>query len=229
MGESLRAFCVQNNRQELLWQWDQAKNLAITPDSVSRGSKRKVWWQCERGHVWQAAVASRVAGCGCPVCTGRRVMPGENDLASRFPKVAAQWHPEKNGELTPRDVMPYANRKVWWRCEKGHDYQGSVAFRTLRGSGCPYCAGKKVLPGFNDLASREPLLAKQWHPEKNGSLTPEMVTAGSHRKVWWQCPEGHEWNAVICSRAVPQKCGCPVCAGKKSAYAPAREKDAVKV
>ena len=229
MGESLRAFGVQNNRQELLRQWDQAKNLAITPDSVSRGSKSKVWWRCQRGHVWQATVASRVAGCGCPVCAGRRVLPGENDLASRFPEVAAQWHPEKNGDLTPGDVTPYANRKVWWRCERGHDYQGVVAFRTLRGSGCPYCVGKKVLPGFNDLSSREPLLAKQWHPEKNGSLLPEMVTAGSHRKVWWQCQEGHEWRAVICSRAGPQKCGCPVCARKKSAYAPAREKDAVEV
>ena len=124
MGESLRAFCVQNNRQELLRQWDQAKNLAITPDSVSRGSKSKVWWRCQRGHVWQATVASRVAGCGCPVCAGRRVLPGENDLASRFPEVAAQWHPEKNGDLTPGDVTPYANRKVWWRCERGHDYQG---------------------------------------------------------------------------------------------------------
>ena len=71
MGESLRAFCVQNNRQELLRQWDQAKNLAITPDSVSRGSKSKVWWRCQRGHVWQATVASRVAGCGCPVCAGK--------------------------------------------------------------------------------------------------------------------------------------------------------------
>lgn len=223
MGESLYAFCVRKGRQELLRQWDPAKNPALTPELVAAGSHRKVWWRCEKGHEWQATVASRAAGCGCPVCAGRRVLPGENDLASRYPEVAAQWHPEKNGDLTPRDVTPRANRRVWWRCEQGHDYQSVVAFRTLRGSGCPYCAGKKVLPGFNDLASREPLLARQWDPEKNGGLTPEMVTAGSHRKVWWRCPEGHRWKAVICSRAGPQKCGCPVCAGRK----PARERETV--
>ncbi|MFQ9918651.1 MAG: zinc-ribbon domain-containing protein [Flavonifractor plautii] len=43
-----------------------------------------------------------------------------------------------------------------------------------------------------------------------------MVTAGSRRKVWWQCPEGHVWKAVVYSRAGKRKCGCPVCAGRIS-------------
>ena len=73
-----------------------------------------------------------------------------------------------------------------------------------------------MLTGFNDLATREPLLAKQWHPKLNGSLTPEMVTPGSHRKVWWQCPDGHVWRAVIYSRSGPKRSGCPVCAGRDS-------------
>lgn len=89
-----------------------------------------------------------------------------------------------------------------------------MAARAASGSGCPYCAGRKVLAGFNDLATREPLLAKQWHPKLNGSLTPEMVTPGSHRKVWWQCHEGHAWRAVIYSRTGPKRSGCPVCAGR---------------
>ena len=86
--------------------------------------------------------------------------------------------------------------------------------RTLSASGCPYCAGRKVLPGFNDLASLEPETARQWHPELNGALTPRMVTAGSHRKVWWECNQGHVWKAAIYSRTGPQKCGCPACSGK---------------
>ena len=195
-------------------QWHPTKNGPLTPENLSPGTRRKVWWRCEHGHEWQAAVNSRTSGgCGCPVCAGRKVIPGENDFASRFPSLAAQWHPIKNGDLTPEQVAPGANRKVWWRCELGHDYQAAVAARTINGSGCPYCAGKKVLPGFNDLASRKPLLAKQWHPALNGGLTPEMVTCGSHRKVWWQCPEGHVWRSVVYSRAGPKQCGCPVCAG----------------
>ena len=210
-------------------QWHPTKNGPLTPESIPPGTRRKVWWQCERGHEWQASINSRTSGgCGCPVCAGRKVIPGENDFASRFPDLAAQWHPVKNGDLTPQQVAPGANRKVWWRCEKGHDYQAAVAARTINGSGCPYCAGKKVLPGFNDLASREPLLAKQWHPTLNGSLTPQMVTCGSHRKVWWQCPDGHVWKSVVYSRAGPKQCGCPVCAGKSSDYASVRGKEVVR-
>lgn len=179
------------------------------------GNHRKVWWQCEKGHEWQATILSRAGnGAGCPVCAGKVVIPGENDLASLFPELAAQWHPTRNGQRTPENVAPYSNKKVWWRCPLGHDYAASVGARTVGGSDCPYCAGRKVLPGFNDLATREPEVAAQWHPALNGALTPEMVTAGSHRKVWWECPYGHIWKAVVYSRAGPQKCGCPVCAGK---------------
>ena len=57
-------------------------------------------------------------------------------------------------------------------------------------------------------------LLTQWHPAKNGALTPQMVTAGSHKRAWWTCAEGHIWKAVIYSRAGPQRRGCPVCAGR---------------
>ena len=195
-------------------QWHPAKNGTLTPQDVLPGTTRKVWWLCEKGHVWQASVYARaLRGAECPYCAGKRVQPGENDLATLYPEIAAQWHPAKNGPLTPDQVTPSSNRKVWWRCERGHDYLAWIAGRTRQGSGCPYCAGTKVLPGFNDLATRVPQIAAQWHPTFNGALTPSMVTPGSHRKVWWQCSEGHVWKAVVHSRAGPQKCGCPVCAG----------------
>lgn len=200
---------------ELARQWHPTRNGALTPRDVVAGSRRKVWWICGKGHEWQATILSRAGnGAGCPVCAGKVVIPGENDLASLFPDIAAQWHPDRNGQLTPENVAPYSNKKVWWRCPLGHDYAASVGARTVGGSGCPYCANRKVLAGFNDLATRKPTIAAQWHPTLNGALTPEMVTAGSHRKAWWRCPYGHIWKAVIYARAGPQKCGCPVCAGK---------------
>lgn len=199
---------------ELARQWHPAKNGTLTPRDVVAGTTRKVWWVCEKGHEWRALVSSRANGAGCPVCAGKRVIPGENDLASQFPAVAAQWHPARNGALTAEQVSPYSNRRVWWACERGHAYRAAISARTTSGTGCPYCAGRKVLAGFNDLASREPGVAAQWHPTLNGALTAEMVTTGSHKKVWWQCPEGHVWKSMVYSRAGPQKCGCPVCAGK---------------
>ncbi len=194
-------------------QWDQEKNLPLVPVDVSAGSQRPVWWRCEKGHSWRAAVRSRVAGCGCPVCARRRLAPGENDLASTYPALAKQWDAEKNGALTPRDVMPGTEKKVWWRCQNGHSWRASVSTRTYAGSGCPYCMGKLVLPGFNDLASQRPELAAQWDAEKNGALTPEQVTPTSNRKAWWRCERGHSFQAVIASRT--NGSGCPYCTGKK--------------
>ena len=199
---------------ELAGQWHPSKNDKLTPSNVVTNTTRKVWWRCEKGHEWQASIASRANGTGCPVCAGKVVIPGENDLATFFPELAEQWHQTKNKTMTPENVSPYSNQKVWWICPLGHEYEAKVASRAYRGTGCPYCSGNKVLPGFNDLATREPGVAAQWHPTLNGGLTPQMVTTCSHKKVWWECPDGHVWKAVIHSRAGPQKCGCPVCAGR---------------
>ena len=203
-------------------EWDSVKNAPLAPSEISAGSHRLVWWRCDCGHSWRARISSRARGSGCPVCAGKKVLGGFNDLASRYPALAAEWDAEKNGALTPRDVTSSSNRKVWWRCSLGHSYAAVIAARTVRGCGCPVCSGRRVLAGFNDLATVKPELAAQWHRELNGALTPEMVTAGSHRSVWWQCASGHVWRAAVYSRAGPQSCGCPVCAGRFRSKARAR-------
>lgn len=195
-------------------EWHPTKNGDLTPQDVVFGTKQDVWWQCKKGHVWCASVQSRTLdGTGCPVCAGRVVVPGENDLASQFPELAKEWHPDKNAPLLPTQVTPFCKRRVWWLCPLGHAYPAEIDMRTLRHSGCPYCAGKKVLVGFNDLATVQPQIAAQWHPTLNGSLTPKMVTSGCHKKVWWICGKGHVWKTAIYSRAGKQHHGCPVCAG----------------
>lgn len=199
---------------ELARQWHPQKNGALTPHTVTAGTHKKVWWRCEKGHEWQASILARSQNStGCPACAGRQVIPGENDLATFLPHIAAQWHPSKNGALLPTDVTVYSNRRVWWMCELGHEYAAVIAQRAKSFSACPYCTGRKVLPGFNDLETKEPVIAAQWHPDLNGALTPRMVTVGSNKKVWWQCPSGHVWKAVVHSRATGRKHGCPVCAG----------------
>ena len=206
---------LASTHPQLARQWHPTKNGSLTPSALVAGTRKKVWWRCDKGHEWQASVASRAGGgAGCPVCAGKVVVPGENDLATQFPQIAAQWHPAKNGSLRPDAVSPASNRRVWWLCPRGHGYQAAVGARTVNGSDCPYCAGRRVWPGFNDLAALEPEVAAQWHPTLNGALTPEQVTLGCHRKVWWECPLGHIWKAVVYSRAGPQKAGCPVCAGR---------------
>lgn len=124
-----------------------------------------------------------------------------------------EWDVEGNGALTPLALSHGSRQKVWWRCGAGHRWQAAVYTRTGAESGCPYCAGKRPWPGFNDLASQEPALAAQWHPERNGPLTPDQVVCGSTRRVWWQCGSGHVWAASVKSRAAGA--GCPYCTGRR--------------
>ena len=195
---------------ELSKEWHPTKNLSISPDMVKQGSQKKVWWQCEKGHEWQATVSNRVLGKGCPYCAGKSVS-ADNNLQVVNPEVAKQWHPTKNGDLTPSDVTMGSGKKVWWRCEKGHEWETSISNRST-GFGCPYCCGKYA-SSDNNLQVLNPEVAKQWHPTKNGKLTPYNVTVSSNKKAWWQCEKGHEWETVISNRT--NGCGCPCCSGKR--------------
>ena len=198
-------------------EWDYEKNNGLTPMDVLPNSNKKVWWKCSNEHKWQASVVNRTKGNGCPYCAGKKVLSGYNDLQTVNPTLAKEWNYEKNNGLTPADVMPNSDKKVWWKCGQGHEWQVTIGTRN-RGSGCPYCAGKKGLKGYNDLQTINPTLAKEWNHEKNGNLSPENFTASSGKKVWWKCSKGHEWQATIHNRNKQR--GCPICNSERNTSLP---------
>lgn len=197
---------------ELAARWDRERNAPLTPDQVTAGSHRTVWWLCEKGHSYEAPVY--IAGrMGCPCCSGKRPIPGETDLASTHPALAAEWDGGKNVS-PPESFTAGSSKKVWWLCSKGHSYEAKIYSRAA-GTGCPYCTNKKVLRGFNDLATTDPELTREWCRELNGSLTPEKVTRGSAKKVWWRCDEGHVWQTAVFARTREAATGCPICSGRR--------------
>lgn len=170
-------------------------------DELSVGSGRMVWWVCSEGHEWEASVKYRVEGHGgCPTCAS---------LAFRHPNVAAQWHPTKNLSLDPEKIRYGSGRKVWWICDKGHEWEMTINNRVGKGQGCPYCSGQKVAAGEKDIFTTHPDIASQWHPTKN-NLAPTQMSAGSNRKVWWLGECGHEWEASVRSQ-VKDGVKCPEC------------------
>jgi len=191
-------------------EWHPRKNGSLTPSEVTTGSNKKVWWTCEKGHEWEAKVFSRTRGSGCPVCSGRRAAD-DTCLATRYPHLAREWNGQKNNLLDSSSVMPGSGLKVWWQCERGHQWIASIKNR-VRGSGCPYCSGTRTVKE-NSLVVVRPDIASEWHPNKNGALTSRDVTPGSGRKVWWRCEKGHEWSALVSSRT--RGTGCPLCAKKR--------------
>ena len=198
---------------EVAKQWNYEKNLSLKPEMIMPNSNKKVWWKCHKGHEWQAVVSSRVSsGNGCPYCAGQKVLAGYNDLVTSNPEIACEWHPTKNGDLLPSMVSAGVAKKIWWVCPAcKKSYQAAVYHRT-KGKGCPYCSGKIIAPGLNDLASLNPNLAAEWNYEKNMGLLPTMVSAGSGKSVWWKCKNGHEWQALIANRVKGR--GCPYCSNK---------------
>ena len=105
-------------------------------------SGKKVWWKCDKGHEWQATMSSRNQGHGCPYCSGQKVIKGENDLQTVNPTLAKEWNYEKNNGLTPADVTPSNDKKVWWKCKKGHEWQATISNRNS-GNGCPVCNSER--------------------------------------------------------------------------------------
>lgn len=199
---------------QLLPEWAEDLNIGIDCHSVGEFSNKQVWWRCKAGHTWKARIADRVINeDGCPYCANRKILPGYNDLASVAPDLAAEWNYERNSAKRPDKILFGSSVSVWWKCRLGHEWKTSIDNRYTKKSKCPYCTGRKLLVGFNDLATTEPMLTKQWHPYMNGDLTPQMLQRGSHEKVWWVCQDDHVWKAQVNSRATGKRCGCPVCNG----------------
>lgn len=203
--------------RELAAQWHTTRNDGLKPTQVTPGTTRKAWWRCvARGHEWQAVIASRVAGRGCPMCAGHIASP-EHNLLAADPLLAAQWHPTRNQGLESSEVTPGSKQVVWWLCSAvGHEWDAPVDARR-RGEGCPYCSGHRAGQG-NTLADLYPDLAAQWHPTRNGKLGPDQVTPGSSERSWWICEAGHYWQAVVGNRV--RGTGCPYCSGRSARATP---------
>jgi predicted nucleic acid-binding Zn-ribbon protein len=206
--------------------WDAARNAGVELAAFGVSSRRRVWWRCLRcGNGWQASIATRAGGTGCPRCAvaeNRRKLKEASrrraaaaavrrPLAQERPDLVAELDRDRNGELDPASLSIAAGRVLWWCCARcGHRWRARVSNRA-GGSGCPACAGRHTLPE-RSLAALHPELALEWHRERNGELDPSRVAPASGRRVWWRCPTcTHEWEARIDARTLGRT-GCPACA-----------------
>ena len=177
------------------------------PSLITFGSGYKLRWKCKESHIWEAVVGSRATNNrGCPICSNKTVQIGFNDLMTTHPDIAKEacgWD--------PTSVTAGSNKKYAFTCKESHVWETLLHHRTgERQSGCPYCSNKFVSPGYNDIATTHPELAKEadgWDPKK--------VIAGSGTQRSWKCKtnEKHIWKTAPSKRA--NGTGCPFCANKK--------------
>lgn len=201
-------------RPDLLNKWNYKINdkLGIYPDNIICGTAKKVWWKCEKcGHEFPTEVRHMVKYNSCPVCSGKIMKVGYNDYVTRYPEIFKDWDYENN-ETLPTEIRPKDFRiEFCWKghiC--GHEFSDTLRNRLRTKGRCPYCSNRRVLAGFNDLATKFPNVAKKWNYELNGNLLPSEVFYNSSKTFWWKCSQcGHEWQDTVRNRV--KHFNCPIC------------------
>lgn len=206
-------------------EFDEQKN-GISADNIAVSSNKKMWWKCSVcGFEWQSKVNNRTSSLktGCPQCAKTQHKQGNKKRANlvakngslfdHYPELCNEWDYDKN-EIKPTEISFGSNKKVWWICNRGHRYQANINNRTCKKTGCPYCSNKKILTGYNDLATTHPHLLQEWDFKKN-SIQPTEILSGSEKKVWWKCCYcGKEYESSPEQRA-KKPLGCISCRRKK--------------
>ncbi len=219
----LETLCKQHNMEDVLESWDVDKNFPLTPSGVAFRSGKRAWWKCPVcGTHWESRIAERTSGHGCPECgkkigieKRRQKQAEKNNFLQNWPELAKEWDYEKNGELRPENISSSSTIKVWWKCEKGHEWVQSINRRTSQNTKCPVCnRSGRIRKGLTDFGTLYPQYAKEWNYDRN-TLTPFDYSPTSNEKVWWKCEKGHEWQQPIVSRTTMSHSICPVCSNRK--------------
>ena len=209
---------------KLIEEWDFEKNVGLSPDKITTGSHKKVWWKCSKGHSWDAVIFNRARDkkpSGCSECS--KVVRIRSYVKSiqrkknlgHFEHLLCEYDYDKN-PLLPENVSYGSNKKVWWMCcVCGYNWEAAPYHRTnIKSSrGCPNCGGK-VVTDNNRLSLLFPELLKEWDYSRN-VLSPDEVAVSSHKEVWWLCDKCKiSYRMSISSRTRKDGRGCNSCAGK---------------
>ena len=214
-------------------QWDYTANVHLGNINIKPHTHRKVWWTCDQcpdGHLhsWEATVSNRTSGTGCPQCSSHKVCK-HNSLATKAPRVAAQWDYEAN-VATPDSVLAQSDHPGAWQCDVcGDKWKATSHARVCKNkAGCPTCgaharAKKKVKhPTFAECQDPHcKACLAEWDHERNAPEQnfPHNTRLRSHKHIFWlcnKCPVGqqHSWSAMPSNRTGRSKLGCPFCAGQ---------------
>ncbi|RSN39295.1 lysine biosynthesis protein LysW [Amycolatopsis sp. WAC 04197] len=208
-----KTFLTDSESPALEW-WDHDRNDETTLKTVTVRATRLCHWICPQCSLrFTAKVREMALAPSCPDCRSREQSEWRETLArwdvtpvSEVPELLAMWADEGS----PREVMVGDSRLRRFRCDSGH--YPRIAPGRLLDSGCPHCRGKKTAANKKWLADTLPEIAGQWHPTRNGKLTPQNVVWDSKRTVWWlaKCC-GHEWQESVRDRDKYQRLRCPTC------------------
>ena len=198
--------------------WDYDINTDDPRTIAPNSNNPQRYWVCtEHGHTWKASPNSvyrsmSTGKSGCPVCSGKKVLPGFNDLGSLRPNIATMWDYEKN-DKTPEEVTSMSGYRAWWLCPEGHTWDAYV-YNVTESKGCPVCSSHRLVVGINDLKTYNPPGMDTWDYELN-STEPEEYFQFSNKIIHRKCSMGHRWTSPVADIG---RFGCPRCSKSVSSY-----------
>lgn len=181
------------------------------PEEYYKSSVLRVKWLCpECGHEYIASINERIDGKSCPACEGRRTVQGINDLATTHPKLASEYAARNPKPVN--SVRKELDLPVWWKCSKcGGEFFRNVNER--KDDDCPYCSGKKVLAGFNDLKTLKPTIYDR--VAKSYKEVYPVIQYKAEKSLLWECPICHGEYTDTIENIENSINNCPFCAGEK--------------
>lgn len=249
-------WCYINSREDLLKEWHPTKNGDLKPSSIPPKSSSKIWWYLPYDDPktgkhfdfeWQSTLLERTGHQAqkCPYLVDKEIWKGYNDFETwcvnnQKEDLLKEWHPTKNGVITPSDIFASSNQKVWWYLpyddpNSGEhfelEWKASVVARES-GAICPFLSKKaitQIKKGINDfetwcIKNNRTDLLEEWHPTKNKGLLPSDISKGSDCLVWWYLPYddpttgkhfNFEWEAKVVDRTGTKQAGCPFISSKR--------------
>ena len=136
-----------SDRPNLMAQWDFEKNT-ISPDLVLAHALTEYWWKCPMcGAIEKSTPSKKYETKVCWNCRSiaggksRRIseVKRKGSFGSQHPNLAKEWHPTRNGDITPYDITSGCGDYFYWQCKYGHVFRTSPAERVKRHAGCPTC------------------------------------------------------------------------------------------
>ena len=209
-------YSIQNIK---LWCKLENKPFKLINNQIYEGNRKYLKWEClkeECKETFDMTWGNISSGYGCSYCKGFKVGLS-NCLATKNPQLTLEWHPIKNGDLTPYMVAYGSNDYAWWQCKVNHKHEWytQINIRTSQNTGCPYCSVHPLPSEDYNLLVINPTLCEEWNYSKNDK-NPQYYTPNSNEKVWWKCKEcDREWEAGINSRNKVNGTCCPECSESK--------------
>ena len=189
-----RLGSIAEKYPNLLQYWDYASNNVRNPKNVTAVLTNTYSWICNHQHTFTKLLKSMIKDQSCSVCTS-----SESALAHKFPALLNEWDYEKNQNLDPLTIRSGSDKRVWWKCVEGHEWNTRIVSRTgEKKTNCPICSKKSgsvktiktKLEKRGSLFDNYPLIASKWNFELNGDLSPKLIMSNSHSKFWWHCDCG---------------------------------------